>query len=211
MLKIGLTGGIGSGKSAVRDLLAGKGAVIFDADAVARRLMESDPDVREALRKVLGSHAWQEDGSLNKPWIAKRIFSDDDLRSSVNDIVHPAVHAAFKQDADAAERSGASAIVREAALLPTPERRRALDRLVAVVAPRSVRLQRVLLRDGLTVSEIEDRMKAQPDDELYAAFADDVIRNEGTLDDLAASVDELWTAWMTSSSLSDNQPTDPHE
>ena len=208
MLRIGLTGGIGSGKSAVRDLLASKGARIFDADAVARKLMESDQQVRRALHEVLGSHAWLSNGSLNRPWIAQRIFSDAELRSSVNQIVHPAVHAAFVQEADEAEQSGAPAIVREAALLPRPEHRAALDFLVAVIAPRTMRLQRVLDRDGLTVSEIEDRMSAQPEDAHYAVVADQVIRNDGSLDDLRNQIDDLWSAWMTSPPQTDNHNTD---
>lgn len=198
MLRIGLTGGIGSGKSVVRDLLADKGAYIFDADAVAKELMVSDDDVKAALEQVLGPEAWQSDGSLNKPWIADRIFGSKSLREAVNKVVHPAIHKAFDQRADKAEREGALAIVREAALLPRPEQRRKLDRLVAVVAPRSMRLNRVLKRDGLPVFDIEDRMRAQPRDEHYAALADDVIRNDGSLSDLGEQVDRLWTTWTSS-------------
>lgn len=196
MLRIGLTGGIGSGKSVVRDLLARKGAGVFDADQVARSLMEKDPAVKDALEKVLGPMAWLEDGTLNKPYIAKRIFGDAAIRNAVNGIVHPAVHHAFEQEARAAEERGVPVYVREAALLPRPEHRALLDRLVAVVAPRAQRLQRVLKRDELTMSDVEDRMRAQPDDEHYAAVADDIIRNDGTLEELEERVDQLWSTWF---------------
>lgn len=210
MLKIGLTGGIGSGKSVVRDMLAAKGARIFDADATAKQLMVSDPTVRAALLELLGPEAWQSDGSLNKPWIAKRIFGSHSLRRAVNAIVHPAVHAAFEKEAARARDQGVPVIVREAALIPEREQRSKLDRLVAVIAPRVLRIQRVLDRDGLTVSDIEKRMRAQPGDDQYAALADDVVRNDGTLDDLARTVDSLWTMWIQSSSGPANQ-TSPQD
>lgn len=200
MLRIGLTGGIGSGKSAVRDLLAAQGAHIFDADAVAKELMVNDPNVKAALLDLMGPDVWKSDGLLNKPWIAKRIFGSDSLRKAVNEIVHPAVHAAFDTAAREALEKGAPAIVREAALLPGRNQRNKMDRLVAVLAPRAARLQRILERDGMTVSEIEGRMRAQPEDDQYAALADDVIRNDGTLDDLERTVGLLWTSWMASQS-----------
>jgi len=199
MLRIGLTGGIGSGKSVVRDLLARKGAGIFDADEVARTLMQDDVDVKAALEAVLGPMAWREDGTLNKPFIAKRIFGNSAIRNAVNGIVHPAVHRAFEREADAAEARGVAVYVREAALLLKPEQRKLLDRLVAVTAPRAARLQRVLKRDDLTMSEVEERMRAQPDDEHYAAVADDIIRNNGTLEELEERVDTLWASWISGS------------
>lgn len=196
MLRIGLTGGIGSGKSAVRDLLGRKGARIFDADAVAKQLMVEDAEVKTALHKVLGDRGWLKDGSLNRRWIAERLFSDAELRGQVNAIVHPAVHAAFVAAADRAESQGVQVFVREAALLPPPGQREFLDRLVAVTAPKGVRIRRVMERDGLTYSDVEARMQAQPRDEDYAAMADDVIANGGTIADLSGQVDVLWNEWM---------------
>ena len=196
MLRIGLTGGIGSGKSAVRDLLGRKGARIFDADAVAKQLMVEDAEVKTALHKVLGDRGWLKDGSLNRRWIAERLFSDAELRGQVNAIVHPAVHAAFVAAADRAKSQGVQVFVREAALLPPPDQRAFLDRLVAVTAPKGVRIRRVMERDGLTYSDVEARMQAQPRDEDYAAVADDVITNGGTIVDLSGQVDVLWNEWM---------------
>lgn len=196
MLRIGLTGGIGSGKSEVRRLLADRGAQIFDADQVAKQLMVSDPDVMADLKEVLGDRAWHADGSLNRSWIAGRLFSDDAIREAVNGIVHPAVYRAFTEAASRAEEEGAKAMVREAALLPPPEQREALDRIVAVTAPQALRIQRVMQRDGSTYAEVESRMAAQPRDTDYAAVADHVISNGGSLEELAAQVDALWSAWI---------------
>lgn len=196
MLRIGLTGGIGSGKSVVRDLLGRKGARVFDADAVAKRLMVEDAHVKAGLLEVLGERAWLRDGSLNRRWIAERLFADADLRRRINAIVHPAVHAAWDAAATRAETQGASVFVREAALLPSPEQRAALDRLVAVTAPRDARIRRVMDRDGALFADVESRILAQPRDEDYAAMADDIIVNGGTLSDLSHRVDALWNAWM---------------
>ncbi|MGB0651058.1 MAG: dephospho-CoA kinase [Rhodothermales bacterium] len=198
MLKIGLTGGIGSGKSTVRDMLQDKGAVVFDADAVAKHLMEEDESVREGLMDVLGPQTWNADGRLNRSWIARQIFADDNVRKAVNAVVHPAVYEAFDLTASRAEASGAPAIVREAALLPPASIREKLDSVVAISASKAVRLQRVLDRGGLTVSEIEGRMGAQPDNEQYVAFADEIILNNGSLSDLQKEVDRIWKGWFAS-------------
>lgn len=198
MLKIGLTGGIGSGKSTVRDMLRAKGAVVFDADAVAKHLMEEDEAVRAGLIEVLGPQAWNADGRLNRPWISGRIFADGDVRKAVNAVVHPAVYEAFDRAASEAEESGAPAIVREAALLPPASIRDSLDIVLAISAPKSLRLQRVLDRGGLTVSDIEGRMSAQPENEQYVAFADEILYNNGSLSDLQKEVDRIWRGWFAS-------------
>jgi dephospho-CoA kinase len=198
VLKIGLTGGIGSGKSTVRDRLQAKGAVVFDADDVAKRLMEEDESVRKDLMDVLGPQTWNEEGRLNRSWTASRIFEDGALRQAVNEIVHPAVYDAFDLAAAAAEAEGAPAIVREAALLPPTSIRQRLDVVLTVSAPKTMRLQRVLNRGGLSVSEIEARMNAQPASELYEAQADEIICNNGSLEDLQSEVDRIWNRLLAS-------------
>jgi dephospho-CoA kinase len=198
VLKIGLTGGIGSGKSTVRDRLQAKGAVVFDADDVAKRLMEEDESVRKDLMDVLGPQTWNEEGRLNRSWTASRIFEDGALRQAVNEIVHPAVYDAFDLAAAAAEAEGAPAIVREAALLPPTSIRQRLDVVLTVSAPKTMRLQRVLNRGGLSVSEIEARMNAQPASELYEALADEIICNNGSLEDLQSEVDRIWNRLLAS-------------
>lgn len=211
MLRVGLTGGIGSGKTTVRNLLARKGAGIFDADEVARTLMQEDPTVKAALEGVLGPKAWLPDGTLNKPWIADRIFGDRSLRLAVNDIVHPAVQAAFEERAQAAEAQGIRVFVREAALLPPLGERGRLDRWVVVTAPRAERMQRVLDRDHTTTEHVYERMNSQPTDAAYAAAADDIIQNTGTLADLEDRVDHLWSAWTTQYGLRPGRATHPIE
>lgn len=196
MLRIGLTGGIGSGKSVVRDMLARQGARIFDADSVAKELMVTDSGVMDAMRSLFGDDAWLDDGSLNRTWIAGKVFSDDALRASLNAIVHPAVYRAFLEAARKAELEGAPAIVREAALLPSADQRGHLDRVVAVLAPEEDRLARVMERDGASRAEVEARMAAQPHNDDYAAVADDIINNSGSLQNLENTIEALWKQWM---------------
>jgi dephospho-CoA kinase len=211
MLRVGLTGGIGSGKTTVRNLLARKGAGIFDADEEARTLMQEDPTVKAALEGVLGSQAWLPDGTLNKPWIADRIFGDRSVRLAVNEIVHPAVQAIFEERARTAEAQGVRVFVREAALLPPPEDRGRLDRWVVVTAPRAERMQRILERDHTTTERVCERMNSQPTDAAYAAAADDIIRNTGTIAELEDRVDDLWNAWTTQYGLPPGRATHPIE
>jgi len=192
MIRVGITGGIGSGKSMVRDLFQKHGALVFDADAEARELMENDPQVMDKLRRVLGEKAWQPNGKLDRPWIATRIFSDDELRQRVNAIVHPAVRERFLAVAAKAEADGFVMLVREAALLPSASQLDQLDVLLYVATPESVRLQRVMTRDNAVQSDVQARMRAQPSDQEYAAISDIVLKNDGSVDDLEAAVKKLW-------------------
>jgi len=192
MIRVGLTGGLGSGKSAVRDLLAARGADVFDADSVAKDLMTHDPAVKQQLESILGPDSWLPSGELDRPFIARRLFADDDLRSRVNAVVHPAVHTAFDKAVDEASAQGVPMIVREAALLPAVRQLDQLDTLIAVKASKPIRVQRALDRGGLSLPDIERRIAAQPGWTEYAALADRILDNNGTMDELETQVDELW-------------------
>jgi len=197
MITIGVTGGIGSGKSTVCRMLQKRGARIFDADSVAKRLMTENPDLRRAIEAIIGPEAYRRDGSLDRGLMARRIFSDDALRHRVNVAVHPVVHAAFESAVREARRDGVPALVREAAILPSEKR---VDVLVAVLAPEDDRLGRVMKRDGAEVAAVRSRMLAQTDDARYRERADVVIENDGSLEDLDAKVDALWNRFVEETS-----------
>jgi len=194
MIQIGITGGIGSGKSTVRDLLERKGAVLFDADSVAKKCMTTDSAVKNALVQVLGLETYASDGALNKSFIATRIFEDENLRLQVNSIVHPAVYRRYKEAVREADEAGVPAIVRESALLPSAEWRADLDVLVFVDAELARRSKRVERRDQLSDVEFNSRVNAQPSPEEFRAAADIVLNNDGNLADLTVKVDELWSS-----------------
>lgn len=192
MIRIGITGGIGSGKSTVRDFLERRGATVFDADREARHLMTQDVLLKSKLVEVLGERAYLEDGSLNRPFISGLIFSSEELRHRINALVHPEVFKKFTLAAEEAEKAGEVAIVREAAILPPPELRNELDIMIVVKTRQDERVRRVEKRDETTVGKIEMRAAAQASDQEFEAVADVLIENDGSLEELERKVDEVW-------------------
>lgn len=192
MIRIGITGGIGSGKSTVRDFLERRGATVFDADREARHLMTQDVLLKSKLIEVLGERAYLEDGSLNRPFISGLIFSSEELRHRINALVHPEVFKKFTLAAEEAEKAGEVAIVREAAILPPPELRNELDIMIVVKTRQDERVRRVEKRDETTVGKIEMRAAAQASDQEFEAVADVLIENDGSLEELERKVDEVW-------------------
>jgi dephospho-CoA kinase len=143
-LKIGVTGGIGAGKSVVCRIFKVLGAPVYDADIQARWLMNHNKLLKSQLRELLGQDAYLEDGMLNRPLLSKLVFSQPDLLQKVNDLVHPAVGGDF---ADWLSRQNNPYVVKEAALLFESGSYKALDFLITVTAPVELRIARVLHRD----------------------------------------------------------------
>jgi dephospho-CoA kinase len=195
MKVIGITGGIGSGKSSVCSLLEERGARVFYADRVARDLQVSDAGVQREILNAFGSEAYLEDGSLNRAYIASRVFSSDEDRMRINAIVHPAVADAFTRYlADAAE-SGDKLVVKEAALLLQTDTS-ALDEIWVVDAPRELRVQRVMERDSLSRDEVEARMGSQLSAREMRRRADRVVVNNGSRSRLEEEVRRCYDAMM---------------
>ena len=192
MLRIGITGGIGSGKSTFCAHLEEQGAVVFDADSEANAVMVGDASTRKAIIDLMGPFAYQVDGLLDREFVSRRIFSDPIARRRIGEIVHPRVQERFLQAAKEATRAGAEAIVREAALLPPAHMRDSLDVLLVVEAPREDRVHRVVERNHLPREAVMDRIDAQPADEVYRSAADEVIVNDGSLDDLRNEALRFW-------------------
>lgn len=176
MLRIGLTGGIGSGKSVVARVFGVLGIPVYNADARARELMERDPAVRTALEGRFGPEVFLPDGRLHRTALAARIFNNVDALQAVNAIVHPAVRRDF--DAWAARQQAPYALM-EAALMAENEGWRRFDRVVAVACPEEERVRRVMLRDGVSEEQVRARMRNQATEEQRLAIADHVVRNDG--------------------------------
>ena len=148
MLKVGLTGGIGAGKSVVRHLFATLGIPTTDADARAKWLMTHDPALRAALTAEFGPAVFASaTGPLNRAWLAQRAFTDPTALSQLNALVPPAVAADFAAWLDVQTRAGAPYIIKEAAILFEADIARSLDFVITVAAPEEVRIRRVLVRD----------------------------------------------------------------
>ncbi len=172
--KIGLTGGIGSGKSVVAKIFRALHIPIFNSDLRARTILETDPSVRRAIVKLLGEVAY--DGSSpNRKYIASKVFANDKLRQELNGIVHPAVGRAFEKWT--LEHLDAAYIIKEAAIIFETGIHSDLDATILVMAPKSVRVDRIRQRDGMEDEEIEKRMAAQWSDEKKAEYADFSISN----------------------------------
>ena len=174
-MTIGITGGIGSGKSYVARWLTRQYQIpVYDCDREAKRLMTSDV-LRPALIDLLGSDVYLPDGQLNKPLLADYVFRDAAHQAAINAIVHPEVKNDFRRWADA--RGGLVAI--ESAILVEAGFTDVVDVLIAVEAPLDLRLQRVAQRDGATPAQTNARIRRQLEDEARRAAADYVIINDG--------------------------------
>ncbi|HXN09535.1 MAG TPA: dephospho-CoA kinase [Candidatus Acidoferrales bacterium] len=187
---IGLTGGIGSGKTTVAALFAQKGAFVIDTDVIARDVVQSETPVLEAIRREFGDDVIRSDGALDRTALARIIFGDESKRAKLNALTHPEILKRVlaivgAQPADAI-------IVVVVPLLFESGFDRSCDQSVAVIASPELRRHRLQERDGLSVSEVEARMRAQLPDTEYEKRADLIIRNEDNLTALGREVDRAW-------------------
>jgi dephospho-CoA kinase len=189
VLRIGLTGGIGSGKSTVSRLLADRGAVIVDADVIAREVVEPGTPGLAAVVDAFGPGVLAADGSLDRPALAAVVFTDPEARRRLDGIVHPLVRA--RATAVAAAAPPDAVVVHDVPLLVETGQAGAYDLVLVVEADAETRLARLVQR-GLTAEDARARMAAQATDEQRRAVADVVLDNGGTEDELAAQVDRLW-------------------
>jgi dephospho-CoA kinase len=191
VLLVGLTGGIGAGKSTVADLLAERGAVIVDADEVARAVVEPGQPALEKLVERFGSGILGADGRLDRPALAKLAFVDDESRRDLEGITHPAINEEFGRRV--AEASSDAIVVLDVPLLTeSPQARaRGYQTVIVVEAPREVRLARLEAR-GVDRADAEARMAAQAGDEERRKIATHVVDNSGDRASLERRIDEIW-------------------
>ena len=174
MLKIALTGGIGSGKSFVARLFETLGIPIYYADKEAKRLMSFDKALKKDLKALLGPEAYHRNGRLNRKVVARKIFSDKSLLSKINALVHPAVHNDFDLWAN---RQDSEYVIEEAAIIFETGAYKRFDKTILVVAEEELRLQRVMKRDKVSREQVEGRMKNQWKDSEKLKLADYCIDN----------------------------------
>ena len=173
MKKIGLTGGIGSGKSTVANIFKTLGIPVFDADSEAKKIMEQDATVVAAITAKFGAAAYT-NGKLNRSYIANIVFNNAYQLQVLNAITHPATINAFT---DWTAQQTAPYIIKEAALLFEAGTANNLDTIIGVTAPQALRIQRVMQRDGITREAVLDRIDKQISDTLKMSLCDAVITN----------------------------------
>lgn len=186
MKKIAICGGIGSGKSTVCQMFAERGVAIYDSDSRAKALMNESEPLRKALKAEFGAECY-EGGVLNRPYLAQRVFASPEQLAKLNAIVHPAVKEDFLRWAE--EQSG-DYVILESAILYESGFDSLVDKVVAVLAPLPLRIERAMQRDGASREQIEARIKAQMSDDELMARADFAIVNF-QLEDVEKDVVEL--------------------
>lgn len=183
MISVGVTGGIGSGKTTVCKEWEKLGAKVVYADDLAKELMVTDDRLKKSLIKAFGDETYHPDGSLNRAHLIQHAFGESRVKE-LNKIVHPAVARKFREICQEAEKAGEEMVVEEAALLLNKGRPNYFNVIVIVTSDKEDRLDRVVERDGGSKDQVLDRMKKQPDFNKLLHLADYTIKNNGSLEDL---------------------------
>lgn len=203
MYKVGITGGIGSGKSTVAKLLRDRGVAIYNSDRRAKELMVGNEALRQTLIAAFGAECYTADG-LNRTWLAQRVFNNEAELTKLNAIVHPAVMQDFAEWSLAQQ---GSYVVLESAILLEAGLESHVDVVVAVMAPKELRLERAMQRDGASREQIEERMRNQMSDEERTDRAKYAVVNID-LEELEEDVEQLHRRLCYDSKPHDNRYTE---
>lgn len=197
MFRVGLTGGIASGKSTVANLFAALGVPVIDSDVIARDVVAPGTPLLAKIRETFGEDVIAPDGSLDRRRLRARVFGDSEAavaaRRQLEALTHPAIRA--EMEARSA-RAGGPYQIHAIPLLVEGGPRRHIDRVLVVDADESTQIRRLQARDGSTLAEARAILAAQADRETRLAAADDIIRNEGDIAALAAEVERLHRRYL---------------
>jgi len=191
-MTIGLTGGIGSGKSTIAKVLESMGYPVFYSDAEAKILMSTSQELQSEIITHFGDRAF-EDGRLNRAYLAQRIFSNPEDKEVLNQLIHPKVRASFSKFA---EESSAKLVFNEAAILFETGAYSNFDKTILVTAPEETRISRVMKRDNCSREDVLSRMSNQWSDERKIPLADFVIKN-GDQDKVLDQIEKIAKALLT--------------
>lgn len=190
MIKVGITGGIGSGKTSVCQIFERLGVPVYYADIRAKQLMEEDRQLVADIKKLIGNDAYNEDGTLNRKLIADTVFSDEKKLLQLNGLVHPAVGKDYESWNEILQRNNYPYSIKEAALLVEAGSYKQCDKLIVVTAKLEDRIARVIARDNATREQVLARINAQVPEEEKVKLADFVIHND-TIMDLVPQVTKI--------------------
>ncbi|MDX1252586.1 MAG: dephospho-CoA kinase [Gammaproteobacteria bacterium] len=201
MIRIGLTGGIGSGKSTVADCFAELGVAVIDADQIARELVEPGRPALDAIVDAFGRDILDGSGQLDRARLRALVFDNTTRRQQLETILHPLIRTEMRKRADALEASGAPYAILCIPLLLETGQTDLADRILVVDAPEELRYQRVRARNGLPDSQIAAIIAAQVSREQRLAAADDIIVNDGDLPKLQRQVIAMHQRYLTLAAL----------
>ena len=193
MILVGLTGGLGSGKSTVSQMLSEHGAIIVDADAVARELQQPGTEVLRLMAEAFGDEICNDDGSLNRQAVADKVFGNADALKTLNGIVHPAIGKEMNRRIEE-QRSTNNVVVLDIPLL-FENPREGLCGVIVVDVPVEIAVNRLVSARGMTIADAEARVSRQASREDRRSIADKVIDNSKDVEFLRQQVEEVWT-WM---------------
>jgi len=200
-LLVGVTGGIGSGKSTVCAMLAELGCELFEADRIARELQLEDPEVIRGIQELFGREVYSRDESgrlsIDRKAIASVVFSDSRKLAALNRLIHPKVREAFVREVRRCACEGKKILCKEAAIIFESGLEGELDRIIVVAANNGLRLERAMARGLGSREEIEKRMRAQWPQEKLIERAHYVIFNDGTLDELRSQTEQVYRSLLT--------------
>lgn len=174
MLKVGLTGGMGSGKSTVAQIFEVMGVPVYYADAEAKKIMSSHPKLTQEIKQLFGQDAYT-NGQLNRSLIAEKVFKQKDLLNQLNALVHPYTIAHAKEWMN---QQTAPYAIKEAALIFESAIQGEFDVIIGVSAPHALRVQRTMKRDGIGYDQVMDRLQHQIDEEIKLRLCDEIIIND---------------------------------
>lgn len=186
MLKVGITGGIGSGKSLVSRILSTQNYPVFYSDIEGKRILSEDQDAKQELIQLFGPRVFSK-GELDRQYLSGLVFNNDEALAKLNGVVHPRVRAKFE---NFIRERDASIVFNEAAILFETGAYKNFDKVILVTSPNSLRIERVIERDTVSEQEVRARMSAQWEDDLKIPLADFVIVNDEK-ESLLAQLDEI--------------------
>lgn len=191
--RVGLTGGIASGKTTAADTLASLGAALIDTDVIAREVVEPGQPALTEIRDAFGDEVFAADGRLDRRELRKRIFDDDGARQRLEAILHPRIRSETLRQASAAEGPYQVIVV---PLLTTSELAAAMDRILVIDCDEATQIERLLARDAETEAQARRILAAQASREERLAIADDVVTNDGSLEELVAKLRQLHKRYL---------------
>lgn len=191
---LGLTGGIATGKSTVTGMLRERGIPVIDADQIARDVVEPGKPAYEAIVAHFGREILLSDGQIDRKKLGEIVFSDETERQKLNAIVHPEVRRVMREEAETAEKNGASIVFMDIPLLFESKLQHMVDKVVVVYAPAHMQLARMMERDELQEEQAQKRLRAQFPIDQKKADADFLIDNSGSREEAERQVEEMLSA-----------------